>query len=170
MSYLVLSRSSQGWDHQMYGSKNDVHKFARMTREFSALEEMLVRGTEDVVSEEEVWGIVAEFVGSRDEEAVRAMAVGLIAEVVQRGWMTPETLGVPWTMAPWDAIRFLSEEWAVRATRGDSPIHLCWLVSTRKGKERGIRLGETDGWTFRWKGVPFESRGSFIRTDGGLSA
>jgi hypothetical protein len=141
-----------------------------MSLELSLLEEILVRGTEDVVSEEEVWGIVAKLVGNQDEEAVRAMAVGLMAEVILRGWMTPETLGVPWSMAPWDAIRFLSEEWALRASRGDSPIHLCWLVSTREGKDRGIRLGETEGWTFRWKGVPFESRGSFIRGDGSLTS
>jgi hypothetical protein len=102
-------------------------------------------------------------VGETDGDAVRAMAVGLMAETILRGWMRPETLGEAWDTTPWESVRYLTEEWAVRERAGQNPIDLCWLVATREGLERGISLGEGDGWVYRWMGRPFEAGGRFVR-------
>lgn len=102
------------------------------------VDEILAEGLDDWVM---LISIVrsAESRRSLDQEAARKLAMDLVAELVEGGWMVPgdlEGTGFrPWELAPADAVARIAREWD--EADGDAMHHvIAWFDNTEKGNSR----------------------------------
>ena len=107
------------------------------------IDELLVPGTEGWVSALEVYGIAAGS-GVTDPADLRALAVGLIAEVLARGLMVPGDVTAPgfqpWATSTGEAITRIATDWLGRPDPLVGVGEVCWLGTTDAGERLGAEL------------------------------
>lgn len=101
--------------------------------------ELLASGADDWVSAREAYGIAAD-AGVTDPAAVRALAVGLIAEVLVGGLMVAgdvsESGFQAWEVTPGDAVARIATDWFSRPDPVIGVGEVVWLDITPSGEQR----------------------------------
>lgn len=104
------------------------------------VEDLLARAVDDWVSAAEVFDL-AKRSGAVDPWALRALAVGLIAEVLTLGLMVPGEYDGSghrkWECTPAEAIARISEDWFARPDPLVTPGEIVWLDTTSDGEALG---------------------------------
>jgi len=105
------------------------------------IEDLVANGVDDWVYEALVCGNIARRVVSLPVER-RAVALGLIAEVLFTGLMvageTPKGRGfVPWESGPLESLARIARAWMPREDPDVGPGEIVWLRNTAKGNTLG---------------------------------
>jgi hypothetical protein len=108
--------------------------------ERTLVEDLLARGVDDWVSAAEVFDVASRSAVS-DPFALRALSVGLIAEVLVRGWMVAgDVTGSGfnrWDCTTAEAIMKVSDAWFAREQPLVMPGEVVWLNTTEQGAALG---------------------------------
>jgi len=118
--------------------------------ERSLIEDLLVSGLDDVAYAGWVRQIATQS-GLADTEQLRALSIGLMAEVISRGFMLPGDYDRdghhPWPHGVGDAIERVVREWLTEWTdEPPPPGAIVWLANTESGNAfaRGVLAREAN--------------------------
>jgi hypothetical protein len=115
--------------------------------ERSLVEDVVARGVDDWVSAAEVFDVASRS-GVSEQPTLRALSVGLIAEVLVRGWMVPGELAdsgfARWECSTAEAVARIAQDWFSREEPLVMPGEIVWLDPTEQGRELGLRVLERE--------------------------
>lgn len=105
----------------------------------TVIEEILIDGLDDWITESWVHGTVAERTGLSGD-MLRSASLGVIVEIMERGLMVPGLLKdgkhVPWRISTADAIERISKEWLSRDPDDVSVFYaIVWMENTEIGDQ-----------------------------------
>ncbi len=104
------------------------------------IEDLVSSGVLDWVSAGEVYGVAASS-GVEDPNERRHLAIGLIADVLLRGFMvagdTPPGGFVPWASPPTEQLSRIASEWLAKPDAELWIGEICWLRNTELGDALG---------------------------------
>lgn len=103
---------------------------------------LLTHGVEDWVSAREVYGIASRS-GATDPAVLRALAIGLITEVLVQGLMIPGDVRdsfQPWDAPTGDAIVRITRDWLTRADPVIGVGEIVWLNNSDAGETLGLEV------------------------------
>lgn len=117
---------------------------------FSLIEKLLVDGLDDHTNANWVVAIAHRGLNVADTRDLRAIAIGLIAELLLEGLMVAGDLErdghfYPWNLEPHAALRRIIDEWSEWGLeQSPTPGAVCWLDNTEKGDEVGRKAFERE--------------------------
>lgn len=115
---------------------------------FSLIEKLLVDGLDDYGSANWVVAIARRELNIADIRDLRAISLGLIAELLMEGLMVAGDLEFhfyPWDLEPHAALRRIIDEWLEWGLEeSPTPGAICWLDNTEKGNEIARRAFERE--------------------------
>lgn len=117
------------------------------------VDDLLVRGTVDVIQAAELAGVAATVGGAATQDEIRELSLDLIREVLQQGFMRIGDLNLiekagfkngfcefcEWGIPAKEALARVQREWKALG-RGPALGEICWLCNTEKGNEIAERL------------------------------
>ena len=116
--------------------------------ERTLIEDVLAHGVDDWLYAGWIYQI-ARRAGLEDSAATRAVALGLVAEVLisrlaVAGEVTEDGFQA-WEMPAETALGRIVEEWLAYGTEPPSPGSICWLALTSEGEARGLAVLRREG-------------------------
>lgn len=116
--------------------------------ERTLIEDVLASGVDDWLDLSLIIQI-ARRVGVEDPVATRAIAIGLVAEVVMSGLVEAGEVTDdgfrPWDMTRDAALGRIIEQWLAYGVGPPTPGAICWLAVTAEGEARGTEVLRREG-------------------------
>jgi len=116
------------------------------------LDELLLRASEDWLYEQDVYALIHDRASIEEPELLRAMAMGVIRELVVQGLLTPTSFGEKSDMDPLASLDQIDEKWRQVFPHDFFAGEVVWLQLTAEGHTRAKALAEAEGWTPQWRG------------------
>ncbi|WP_157432276.1 hypothetical protein [Agromyces italicus] len=108
------------------------------------VEDALVDGLFDWVDEGTLTTIVAESTGVADPSTRDALVFGVVAWLLVEGYMTPTTMGNPWDVDIWEALRRIAGPWFHDSSR---ELQFTQMELTARGRAAAEAIAVREGWT-----------------------